>query len=52
MNVYLLSDNNEISIEVAVFEGLDKSVISRRKEYGNKCLLVSISEVMQFFRNN
>ena len=49
MNAYLLSDNNEISIKVVVFEGLDKSVMSRRTEYGNKCLLVSISEVMQFF---
>lgn len=49
MNAYLLSDNNEISIKVVVFDGLDKSVMSKRTEYGNKCLLVSISEVMQFF---
>ena len=49
MNAYLLSDNNEISLKVVVFEGLDKSVMSKRTEYGSKCLLVSVSEVMQYF---
>lgn len=49
MNAYLLSDNNEISIKVVVFEGIDKSVMSKRTEYGNRCLLISISEVMQYF---
>lgn len=49
MNAYLLSNNNEISLKVVVFEGLDKSVMSKRTEYGSKCLLVSMSEVMQYF---
>ncbi|MCI8540239.1 MAG: winged helix-turn-helix transcriptional regulator [Erysipelotrichaceae bacterium] len=49
MNAYLLSDNNEISLKVVVFEGLDKSVMSKRTEYGSRCLLVAISEVMQYF---
>lgn len=49
MNAYLLADNNDISIKVVAFEGVDKSVMSKRTEYGSRCLLVSISEVMQYF---
>ena len=49
MNAYLLSDNNSISIKVVIFEGVDKSVMSKRTDYGNKCLLLSVSEVAQFF---
>lgn len=49
MNAYLLSDNNDISLKVVTFEGLDKSVMSKRTEYGSRCLLVSVSEVMQYF---
>lgn len=51
MNAYLLSDNSEISLKVVVFEGIDKSVMSKRTEYGSRCLLVSISEVMQYFES-
>lgn len=49
MNAYLLSDNNSISLKVVTFEGIDKTVMARRTEYGNKCLLTSISEVMNYF---
>ena len=49
MNAYLLSDKNEISLKVVVFEGMDKSVMSKRTEYGSKCLLISVSEVLQYF---
>lgn len=49
MNAYLLSDKNEISLKVVVFEGMDKSVMSKRTEYGRKCLLISVSEVLQYF---
>lgn len=49
MNAYLLSDNNEISLKVVMFEGKDKSVMSKRTEYGGKCILTSISEVMEYF---
>ena len=49
MNAYLLSDANVISLKVVIFEGTDKSVMSRRTEYGGRCLLVSVSEVMRFF---
>ncbi len=49
INAYLLSDNNEISLKVVTFEGTDKSVMSKRTEYGGKCILVSVSEVLGFF---
>ena len=45
----MLSDANQIGIKVVTFSGINKSVMSKRTEYGGKCLLVSVSEVMQFF---
>ena len=49
INAYLLSDNNDISIKVVTFEGKDKSVMSKRTEYGHKCLLLSLSEIAEYF---
>lgn len=49
MNAYLLSDNNNISLKIVTFEGNDKSVMANRTEYGKKCILVSISEIMNYF---
>lgn len=49
VNAYLLSDNNEISLKVVTFEGTDKSVMAKRTEYGGRCILVSVAEVMRFF---
>lgn len=51
INAYLLSDNNKISLKVVTFEGRDKSVMSKRTEYGSKCLLISLSEVMDYFES-
>ena len=31
------------------FEGKDKSVMSRRTEYGSKCLLLSLDEIAEYF---
>ena len=49
VNAYLLSDDNELSLKVVTFDGTDKSVMSRRTEYGGRCLLVSLSEIMNYF---
>ena len=49
INAYLMSDNNDVSIKVVVFDGDNKSVMSKRTEYGKKCLLLSISEVLEYF---
>jgi len=51
INAFLLSDNNNISVKVVVFQGTDKSVMSRRTEYGSKCLLLSMSEIAEYFNS-
>ena len=50
-NAYLLSDNNDITLKVVTFQGKDKSEMSTRTVYGNKCLLISLSEVMNYFES-
>ncbi len=49
INAYLLSDNNRTSLKVVAFEGTDKSVMSQRTEYGGRCLLLSVADVMKYF---
>lgn len=51
LNAYLLSDNNDLSIKVVIFNGLDKSVMPKRTDYGCKCLLLSVSEVAEYFNS-
>lgn len=51
INAYLLSDNNDISMKVVVFEGKDKSVMSKRTEYGSKCLLLYLDEIAEYFNS-
>lgn len=45
---YLLSDENDVSIKVVSFEGLDKSGFSKRTEFGKKCLLLTAKEVLNY----
>lgn len=45
---YLLADNNDISIKVVSFNGEDKTEMIRRTEYGNKCLILSIDQVLNY----
>ncbi len=49
MNAYLVADKNNVSIKVVTFNGLDKTVMSNRTEYGNKSLLSTVSEVLELF---
>lgn len=48
---YLLSDQSNVSIKVVKFEGKDKTVMSSRTEFGNKCLLYSVNEVLNYFKS-
>lgn len=48
---YLLSDQNEVSIKVVRFAGTDKSVMSERTEYGKKCLILSVYQVLDYFES-
>lgn len=45
---YLLSDENDLSIKVVSFEGIDKTGFSKRTEFGKKCLLLSVKDVLNY----
>ena len=44
----LLSDKNDVSIKVVVFDGKDKDKIKFRNEYGNQCLIVAVDQVINY----
>lgn len=44
---YLLADNNGTSIKVARFNGIDKTDIAERNEYGRCCLIKSAINVLE-----
>ncbi len=44
----LLADNNNVSIKVVTFRGKDKSEITKRNEYGFKCLALSMDQVLSY----
>lgn len=44
----LLSDQNDTSIKVVVFDGKDKSIIKKRTEYGFKCLVLAMEQVLTY----
>lgn len=48
---YLLSDQSNTSIKVVRFEGRDKTSMSSRTEFGNKCLLYSVNDVLNYFKS-
>ena len=47
----LLADENNISIKVVTFAGTDKSVMLKRTDYGGKCLLLSINNVLEYMES-
>lgn len=47
---FLLSDQSNVSIKVVRFNGLDKSKMSNRTEYGNKNLLRAMQDVLDYFK--
>lgn len=47
----LLADTNDISIKVVSFRGKDKSNLIMRNEYGNKCLLVAMDQVLSYMES-
>lgn len=47
----LLADSNDISIKVVTFAGNDKTVMLKRTEYGGKCLLLSINNVLEYMES-
>lgn len=45
---YILADSNSFSIKVAKFKGKDKTALITRNEYGYKCLLVAMKQVLDY----
>ena len=44
----ILADSNSFSIKVAKFRGTDKTELITRNEYGYKCLLVAMRQVLDY----
>ncbi len=44
----ILADVNSYSIKVAVFRGTDKTDLVKRNEYGYKCMLVAVKQVLDY----
>lgn len=44
----ILADINSYSIKVAVFRGTDKTKLIKRNEYGYKCVLVAVKQVLDY----
>ena len=47
----LLADSNDVSIKVVTFAGIDKTVMLKRTEYGGKCLLLSVNNVLEYMES-
>lgn len=47
----LLADTNDISIKVVTFRGKDKNDIIKRNEYGYKCLLAAMDQVISYMES-
>ena len=47
----LLADENDISIKVVTFSGTDKSLMLKRTDYGGKCLLLSVNNVLEYMES-
>ncbi len=48
---YLLADENDISVKVAVFAGKDKTKLVKRNEYGCTCLVSVIDRVLDYMES-
>lgn len=47
----MLADNNDLSIKVVTFAGTDKTVMLKRTDYGGKCLLLSVDNVLEYMES-
>lgn len=47
----LLADKNDISIKTVTFRGKDKYEIVKRNEYGYKCLLTAMDQVLSYIES-
>lgn len=47
----ILADKNNVSIKVVTFAGTDKTVMLKRTEYGGKCLISSVYNVLDYMES-
>ena len=47
----MLADKNDLSIKVVTFAGTDKTVMLKRTDYGGKCLLLSVDNVLEYMES-
>lgn len=47
----LLSDESNASIKVVQFAGKDKTAISKRTEYGKKCMILAMQQVLDYIES-
>ena len=47
----LLADKNDISIKVVTFKGKDKKDVIKRTEYGYKCLILAMDQVLNYMES-
>jgi predicted HTH transcriptional regulator len=47
----LLADKNDVSIKVVTFKGKDKRDVIKRTEYGYKCLIVAMDQVLNYMES-
>ena len=47
----LLADKNDVSLKAVTFSGKDKSCIIRRNEYGFKCLITAMDQVLSYMES-
>lgn len=47
----LLADTNDVSIKVVTFKGVDKQTVLKRTEYGYKCLILAMEQVLNYMES-
>ncbi len=45
---YILADANDISIKVVRFKGQDNTLLLKRNEFGNKCMLIAMNQAATY----
>lgn len=51
LNANLVSDDNDIIIQVVEFEGIDRTSFSKRTDRGNQCIFMAMKDVLEYVRS-
>ncbi len=50
LNAWILSDDNNILMQIVEFEGRDRTVFSRRTDFGGQCMLMGMRNILDYMR--